>query len=283
MGRHVALDRGPMLGPSMGQHRFVQHVPVQLGQLAAEPHLPVPVTTPPQPGRRGSVALFLVQQLRLVRLPDLGGHHVQDPLPQDPQRLRVVLGGVPEQRHLRLRADLRVQAIGQRVDRGDDHLRLVHQHLTIGECQPDRLMGLGGQRGSELRDPMRVRAGLLRLVCPPVRRRRGAGLGFHLDGLAVGDDPRLELGVLGAHRGQVLHERGGGRGVHRPGRHVANVFEEIADPSNHVLDRVCPIDRGCGAGHGSIFAPTTDSPKPLRNLLWRDPIRNLTCGRFPRG
>ena len=75
-----------------------------------------------------------------MRLTDLGGDHLEDPFAQDPQRFGVVDRGVPQQRRLRLGNDLGVQVVGQRLDRTDDHLGLIHQQAAISQRDPDRLV-----------------------------------------------------------------------------------------------------------------------------------------------
>ena len=50
-----------------------------------------------QPGRLGGGGLFAGQGGCFFGFADLGGHDVQDPAAQDPQPLRVVMGGFGEQ------------------------------------------------------------------------------------------------------------------------------------------------------------------------------------------
>ena len=82
-----------------------------------------------------------LQQLGLVGLGDLGGHDLQDPPPQDLQRLRVVLTRRGDQVAAGGVADLGVDRLrGQGVDGVDDDLGLVGQHPALGQGVTDRLV-----------------------------------------------------------------------------------------------------------------------------------------------
>ena len=124
-------------------------------------HLPCPSSTIRNDAAASASRSSRLEEPGFVGLPDLGGDHLQDPLPEDPQLPGVVVHGVPDQRRLRIRRDLRVEVGGQRLDRRDDHLGLVHQQPTLGQRHPDRLERLRAQRRGEPGLAVRRGTGLL--------------------------------------------------------------------------------------------------------------------------
>ena len=189
-----------------------------------EPAVPLAVAVLVHPERRGRlrVPLLPLQDLRLVGFADLGRDHVQDPFAQDPQRFRVVLGGVPDQRGLRLVAQISgsrssgrasiaamitsawstsSSPVGQR-DRGPAHEPRVASAVAslVLRCAPARVCLVG--------------------VCPPVRRRGGATVGFDLDRLTVRGTRASSSASWASSEGDLDHRLAGLRRAPstRPGR-----------------------------------------------------------------
>ena len=174
-------------------------------------------------------------------LADLGGDHVQDPPPQDPQRLRVMVAGLGEQVVQRLVPGRVVdQVVRQRVDRIDDHRRLVGQHVSGRERGPDRCVGF--EPAGQLRPPVCLGAGQLGGVRPPVRRARRAPVEADLDGLGVPGHPHRQLRDLGTEPGELVQRRTGLRGAHRPQRRVRNRVHLAAQGRHRGRDAVPRIE-----------------------------------------
>ena len=75
----------------------------------------------------------------------------------------------------------------------------------------------------------------------------------------MGRDPELQLGHPGLDAGQREQRCPGFPIVHRPGRLVGQLVEEVLDLAGSDRDRVSPMPGRCGVGHGSIQASSTDS------------------------
>jgi hypothetical protein len=78
---------------------------------------------------RSSAGLLCRQHGLLVALPHLGGHHVEDALPDLAQLAGVVPGSELQKHLLRQATRLRLDVRGERVDRLDDHARLLRAKL----------------------------------------------------------------------------------------------------------------------------------------------------------
>ena len=106
-------------------------------------------------------------------LADLRGDDLQDPVPQDPQLPGVVVDGVPDQGHLRIRPDLcgrgrRAAPRPPRRSPGPGRPAADPPPAPPGPARTPRT-----ERGGEPGLAVRRGTGLLRGVRPPVRRRGG--------------------------------------------------------------------------------------------------------------
>ena len=98
-----------------------------VGQGEPAVGLAVPVVGHRQPGRLRGLGLFLLQQVGLVGVGQVGCDHLQEPAAEDPQGPGVVLGGGGDQVPLGLDDQVGVQVVGQRLDRADDHPGLLRR------------------------------------------------------------------------------------------------------------------------------------------------------------
>ena len=167
--------------------------------------------------------------------------------------------GLGEQERLRLRARVRVDLLGQRVDGADDDRGLVGQQVTGGQGSADRLVLLGVEGTGECGLAGRLGAGHPGLGGPPHRRRRRPGLVLDVAGLGLGRDGGLHPVQPGAEPGQHGQRRTQLVVAERPRRGVAQLAELGLHPREHPHDRVSRSGGGARAGHRTIAAGTTDS------------------------
>ena len=209
------------------------------------------------------LGLFPLECLALELLGEVGGDHLEDPAAQDPQRLRVVVGGQLDQVRLGGRAllgrDRELAGARQPVQGGDDRAGLGEVDPPGGHRRREDVMLL------ELLGEAEVGAGLAAYL-PGLDRhpvRRGAGTG--LDG-GLGCVRRRRAAAGRARRAAP------GPGQGSPGRRacppaastsaaLGQGVEARDQPLGEVEHRVEVVDRL--AAHGSIQAPSTDRKVPL--------------------
>ncbi len=249
------------LGAAIASSCFFSIAPCREETVNRPWHFPCPSSTIRNDAAASASRSSVVQQPGFVGLADLRGDHLQDPVPQDPQLLGVVVLGVPDQGRQRIRPDPVVEVGGQRLDRGHDHLGLVDQQPTLRQRHPDRLERLRPQRRGEPGLAVRRGTGLLRGVRPPVRR----------DWWHRSRPPPPPVWPWSATRSLQLGDWASSRvsstiasrvsaGAHRPGRlrpGRSSGSSSIRDSRGP--DRVSPIAGVRGVRHGPIRPPSTDT------------------------
>ena len=120
--------------------------------------------------------LLGLQRCLLVRLPDLGSHHVEDPLAELLQVLCIVVSSQVEKRRLGPGPDVIVDIRRQRVDRFGDHPGLIDPQRSRCERGRCRAVGVGTERDPERREPGRLGTGQAAASGPPVVGAPGTDL-----------------------------------------------------------------------------------------------------------
>ncbi len=196
----------------------------------------VPVIGHGERRHRSRVGLLALQAARFFRV--CGGRvdDLQQPTPQDAQRLRVMDPRLVEQEPGGLDRHPRLDILGKRVDRRDDHRRLVRTKIAGRKRRTHRLVVL--QRSGEAGGAVGLGPGRTRGVGPPVRRRRRPRVQPRLDTRGVPQDRHQQLVELPP-RLRQQHQRvtrlGSGQ---RPQRRLRETGQLLATPSGEGRHRV---------------------------------------------
>jgi hypothetical protein len=146
--------------------------PQPVGHLVGDPseHVGHAVSTWPegQPGLAARAPLLVTQQPLLVTLGHVRRDHLQHPAAEDAQRARREVTGVGQQLGAGLGRQLRIQVVGEVVQRRDDHRRLG----GVQEAFTQRPPYLTPARQA-LRQPLGTYAA--RRTCPRLLREPHAG------------------------------------------------------------------------------------------------------------
>jgi hypothetical protein len=243
----------------------VQHLlqgrPVVAGQGALDVRLAVPVVVAGEVTRLGRGCFFLLQQRGFAGVGLLGGDHLEQPLAQPPQCLRVVVARQLEQVRLGPAEVLGTEVVGEQVDGPDDHAGLLGLQVPGGECGP------GGRVRLEVtaQPHRRVggRPGGPGLVRQPVRRRTGAAVLADVKVVGVRGDPGLQLGGLRDQPAQLDQGRGGLGGVHRPHRRIGHRVGGLTHPRGRRRHPVPWCGHRCHGTHSSTRRRQSIRPEPL--------------------
>ena len=163
-----AFGGGEVLGGGEREEHLLQHRGLRGGEGEPAVDLAVPVVGHRQPGRLRGLGFLLLEQVGLVGVGEVGCDDLEQPAPEDPQGLGVVLAGCGDQVLLGLDHQVGVEVVGQRLDRADDHPGLLEPQVTVRERVADQVVG--AEVVPEPHRPGRGRPGLPGLVREPVRR-----------------------------------------------------------------------------------------------------------------
>ena len=200
-------------------------------------------------GLRG-LALLLLEQFALVGVGGLGVDHLQHPTAEDLEGLGVVVLGQGDQV---LGAPFpQVGLVGQGVDGGADHCRLLGEHVACGHRLPQCLVLL--ERGRQADALVGRGPGGVRGVGVP------AGDAGVVEGVGVGEDPGFQLGGPVHQMGQLDQGVVGLGQVQGPRRGVGHCSQRGLRAHDRGRDRVSRCRIVGLVGHGTTQAPATDSP-----------------------
>ena len=195
----------------------------------------------------------------------VGCDDVEEPAAEDPQGLRVVLGGRVDQVPFGLDDEVGVEVVGQLLDRAEDHVRLLGPEVAGGEGVADDGRGCRGRsRGAHARPP---RTGSSWSGAPASsrstwhRRREPTW-----SSSACARDPGTELDDLRLEPGQLHQRRRRLVSGHRPHRRVHHTVGDAA----HLRGRRGHLVVGCGHRcHGSTQARDHRQSEAQNGLIHR--------------
>ncbi len=259
--RAGSVLRGDVLGGGQGEQRTLEHGGLRLGERGAQEHRSLPVAGQGQAALLGGLTLGGLDRAALVLLADCRREAGQDPLAEDAQRSRIVIGAIVDENLLGLRDQVGREVLGQVVEGADDDDHLVDVGRAALQCGahpvPPLVQGSGERYPSE-----RAGAGLPRGLGPPSAGRGGTGRVLDVHRLGMRGVPQLEGGDLRSQGGQLDQGLACHHGVDCEGRTFLQGGHLGAQVAHHLGDGASRSSR-CRGGHGPIQAATTDSPSPF--------------------
>ena len=276
--RGLPVHAGAVPGCGVAEQCLPQHRAVQGGDREPAVALAVAVLGHPEHRGRLRLPLLLSSSRASWASPTSGATTSRIRLPRVRRSFASWSAAYPTNVATASSPDGRVEVVGQRLHRGHDHLRLVHQQPPLGQPDPDRLEHLRPQRGSQPGLPVRRGTGLPGGVRPPVRRRRwhptrpppapsAHGAARRASSSATAAASRVASTSAARVSAAVIDHAGWSRSVFS-----SSTIRDSTDP-----DRVSPTGAVHGACHGSIRPAGTDTSAPLgQSCGYR--CRRAVCG-----